>query len=99
MPKPRRCTYVWGLGKINYSLQSGYKVGTYILLVTEWTVSHETKKTHVTKDVVGLLIGEVVSTKKTHHCKKCGWVAPRRGSKFEKKHIIEKDVVGLLVGY
>ncbi len=25
------CTYVWGLGKINYSLQSGYIVGTYII--------------------------------------------------------------------
>ena len=37
------------------------------LLVTEWSVSHETKKKHiVTKDVVGLLLGEIVSTKKTH---------------------------------
>ncbi len=25
------CTYVRGLGKINYSLQSGYIVGTYII--------------------------------------------------------------------
>ncbi len=32
------------LGKINYSLQSGYKVVRYILLVTEWTISHEQKK-------------------------------------------------------
>ncbi len=37
-----------------------------------------TKKTHiVTKDVVGFLLGEVVST---------------------KKHIVAKDVVGLLLG-
>jgi hypothetical protein len=41
-----------------------YKVGTYILLVTEWSVSHETKKHILTKDVVGLLLGEVVSTRK-----------------------------------
>jgi hypothetical protein len=63
----------------------------HIILVTEWSVSHETKKTHrrkeggwlaskvevvstkkhiVAKDVVGLLLGEVVSTKKeTHHRK------------------------------
>jgi hypothetical protein len=32
--------------------------------VTEWSVSHETKKHIVTKDVVGLLLGEAVSTKK-----------------------------------
>jgi hypothetical protein len=35
----------------------------YILLLTEWSVSHKTKK-HVTKDVVGLLLVEAVSTKK-----------------------------------
>ncbi len=35
------------------------------LLVTEWSVSHEIKKnTHVTKDVVGLLLGDAVSTNK-----------------------------------
>ncbi len=67
--------------------------------MTEYSVNHETKKTHHhkgcgwlasrrgskytkknirEKDVVGLLIGEVVSMK--------------------KKHILAKDVVGLLVG-
>ncbi len=72
--------------------------------MTEWSVSHEMKKSHghkeggwlaslvevvvsiviskkiyiVAKDVVGLLLGEVVSMK--------------------KKHIIATDVVGLLVG-
>jgi hypothetical protein len=62
--------------------------------VTEWSVSHETKKTHhhdrcgwlaprrgskhiVAKDVVGLVLGEVVSTKKKN---------------------VAKDVVGLQVG-
>ncbi len=56
-------------------------VHRYILFVTEWSVSHETKKITrhkgcrwlaprrgskhiVAKDVVGLLLGEVVSTKK-----------------------------------
>jgi hypothetical protein len=66
--------------------------------VTEWSVSHETKKQIVTKDVVGLLLGEAVSTKKTHRHKGCGWLAYRRGSKYKKKHIIAKDVVGLQVG-
>ena len=67
--------------------------------MTEWSISHETKKTHrhkgcgwlpsrrgskytkkkiVENDVVGFLLGEVVSTK--------------------KKHIVAKDVVGLPVG-
>ena len=38
------------------------------------------KKTHIVeKDVVGLLLGEVVSTKKnTHPCKGCGWLISRR---------------------
>jgi hypothetical protein len=40
----------------------------------------------VTKDVVGLLLGEAVSTKKTHHCKGCGWLAARGGSKYKKTH-------------
>jgi hypothetical protein len=58
------------------------------------------KKHLVTKDVVGLLIGEAVSIlKKTHHRKGCGWLASRRGSKCgQKKHIVAKDVVGLQVG-
>jgi hypothetical protein len=47
--------------------------------------------------VVGLLRGEVVSTKKTH-CKGCGWLASRRGNKNKKTHISAKDVVGLQVG-
>jgi hypothetical protein len=70
-----------------------------MLLVTEWSVSHEMKKTHrhkgcgwlasrrcskykkthiVAKDVVGLLLGEVVSTKLiTHHRKGCDWLTSR----------------------
>ncbi len=32
--------------------------------MTEWSISHETKKHIVTKDVVGLLLGEAVSKKK-----------------------------------
>jgi hypothetical protein len=53
------------------------------------------KKTHRhTKDVDGLLVVEVVSTKKTHHGKGCGWLASRRGSK-NQKNIVAKDVVGL----
>jgi hypothetical protein len=44
------------------------------------------RKKHIdTKDVVGLLLVEVVSTKKTHRVKVCGWLASRRGSKKEKK--------------
>jgi hypothetical protein len=71
--------------------------------VTEWSISHETKKTHiVTKDVVGLLQEEVVSTKTlAHRCRGCGWLASWRGmvvSTKEKKHIVAKDVVGLQVG-
>jgi general stress protein CsbA len=60
------------------------------------------KKKHIiTKDVVGLLLGEVVSTKTIAHCRRgCGWLASRRGSKYEKKtHIVAKDVVGLQIGY
>jgi hypothetical protein len=56
------------------------------------------KKHIVTRDVVGLLREEVVSTKKTHRCKGCGWLASRRGSKYKKKHIVQKDVVSLQVG-
>jgi hypothetical protein len=36
--------------------------------------------------------------KKKHRQKGCGWLASRRGSKYEKKHILAKDVVGLLIG-
>jgi hypothetical protein len=55
-------------------------------------------KKHInTKDVVGLLLVEVVSTKKTHHGKGCGWLANRRGSKY-KKNIVPKYVVGLPSG-
>ncbi len=48
--------------------------------------------------MVGLLLGELVSTKKTHRCKGCGWLAPRRGSKNKTKHDIAKDVVSLVLG-
>ncbi len=47
--------------------------------------------------MVGLLLGELVSIQKKRQ-KGCGWLAYRRGSKYEKKHILAKDVVGLLVG-
>ncbi len=50
-----------------------------------------------TKNVVGLLLVEVLSTKKTHRGKGCAWLASRRGSKYEKTHITAKDVVGLPV--
>ncbi len=68
--------------------------------MTEWTISHETKKNIITKDVVGLLIGEVVSMKTIAHCRRgCGWLASRRGEKYKKNtHIIAKDVVCLQVG-
>ena len=69
------------------------------LQVTEVRVSQEIKKHIVTKDVVGLLIGEAVSILKNTHCRKgCGWLASRRGSKCGKKNIIAKDVVGLQLG-
>ncbi len=42
------------------------------------------RKKHVTKDVVGLLLGEAVRTKKTHPRKGCGLLASRRGSKNKK---------------
>ena len=62
--------------------------------------SQDEKKHIVTKDVVGLLLGEVVSTKTiAHRHRGCGWLASRRGSKYERiKHIVAKDVVGLQVG-
>ncbi len=66
--------------------------------MTEGIISHETKKHNVKKDVVGLLLREAVSTKNTHCCKGCCWLASRRGSKYKKTHIVTKDVVGLQVG-
>ncbi len=67
--------------------------------MTEWSISHETKKhTSTQRVVVGLLLVEVVSNKKTQRGKGCGWLASRRGSKYGKKHFIAKDVVGLPVG-
>jgi hypothetical protein len=57
------------------------------------------QKKHINKKkVVGLLLLEVVSTKKTHRGKGCGWLASKRGSKYKKKLIIAKDVVGLPLG-
>ncbi len=55
----------------------------HVLLVTEWSISHKTEKHIVTKDVVGLLIEEVVSTKKTHRPKGYVWLVSRRGSKYK----------------
>ncbi len=67
--------------------------------MTEWSISHETKKHIITKDGVGLLLGEAVSTKRNTSSQVCGWLASRRGSKYEKKtHIVAKDVVGLQLG-
>ena len=67
--------------------------------MTKWSISHETKKNTVTTDVVGLLQGEVVSTKiMAHHCRGCAWLASRRGSKYKKKYRVAKDVVGLPEG-
>ncbi len=43
-----------------------------------------------------MLLVDVVSTKKTHCGKGCGWLASRRGSKY-KKNVVAKDVVGLPV--
>jgi hypothetical protein len=65
--------------------------------VTEWSVSHETKKYIITKDVVGLLLGEAVSTKKIHCRNVVGLLLGEVVSK-KKKHIVTKDVVGLQVG-
>jgi hypothetical protein len=48
--------------------------------------------------VVGLLLVEVVSTKKTHRDKGCGWLAHGEVVSTKKKHIVAKDVVGLPVG-
>ncbi len=67
--------------------------------MTEWSIIHETTKTHrhkgcgwlasrrcskykkthiIAKDVVGLLLGEVVSTKIiTHRRKGCGWLTSK----------------------
>ncbi len=59
--------------------------------------SRDEKKNIDTKDVVGLLLVEVVSTKKTTSWQRKGWLASRRGSKYKKKHVA-KDVVGLPVG-
>ncbi len=63
--------------------------------MTEWSVSHETKKHIVTKDVVGLLLGEVVSTKKTHCCKDVVGFLLGEVVSTKKTHIGAKDVVGL----
>ncbi len=93
-------TYVRDLGKIYYSIQSGYIVGTYIISDLEEHKSRDEKKHIATKDVVGLLLGEVVSTKTIAQGRRgCGWLAFRRGSKYKKNtHIVAKDVVGLQVG-
>jgi hypothetical protein len=67
--------------------------------VTEWSVSHKIKQKHIlTKDVVGLLLDEVVSNRKTTSLQRIWLPASRGGSKYKKKHIVAKDVLGLLVG-
>ncbi len=66
--------FVQGLGKINYSLQSGYVVDTYV--ISDWVErqSWDKNKHIVTKDVVGLLLGDVVSTKE-HTLSQRMWLA------------------------
>ncbi len=61
--------------------------------------SRDEKKHIVTKDVVGLLLGQVVSTRKKHIIAKdvVGLLLEEVVS-TKKKHIIAKDVVGLLLG-
>ncbi len=62
-------------------------------------LSQDEKKHIFTKDVVGLLLGEVVSTKIIAHFRRgCGWLAHRKSRKYKKKHIIPKCVVGLQLG-
>jgi hypothetical protein len=56
-------------------------------------VEHQSrdKKKIVTKDVVGLLTGEIVSTKIIAHRRRgCGWLAARRGSKYEEKNTLSQ---------
>ncbi len=66
--------------------------------MTEWSLSHETKKLIVTKDVVGLLVGEVVSIQQKHILKKDVVGLLLREVVSTKKKILAKDVVGLQVG-
>ncbi len=63
-------------------------------------MSHETKKNTSSQRMWLACIGEVVSKKTIAHRRRgCGWLACRRGSKYEKKtHIVAKDVVGLQLG-
>jgi general stress protein CsbA len=67
--------------------------------VTARSVSHKTKKHIITKDVVSLLLGEVVSTKKKHIIVKdvFGLLIGEVVS-MKKTHIVAEDVVGLQVG-
>ncbi len=58
------CTYPGGLAKIFCSNVVTYKVGTYIISDSVERQSRDEKKHIFTKDVVGLLLGEVVSTRK-----------------------------------
>ena len=49
------------------------------LLVTEWSVSHETKKTHRHKGCGWLAFRrDSKYTKNTHRRKGCGWLTSRR---------------------
>jgi len=49
--------------------------------------SRDEKKHIVTKDVVGLLLGDVVSVlKNTYRHKGCGWLASWRVSKYENNN-------------
>ena len=65
----------------------------YIISDSVERQSRDEKIHIVTKDVVGLILGEVGSILKKHFRKGCGWLPCRRGSKYEKKHILTKDVV------
>ena len=87
LAKPRRCIYVRGLAKMFWPYKNGYIVGTYIISDCVEHQSRDEKKHIVTKDVVDLLLGDVVSVlKNTHHHKGSGWLASRRGSKYENNN-------------
>ncbi len=58
------CIYVQGSAKMFWPNTSGYIVGTYIISDRVERQSQDEKKHFVTKDVVGLLLGDLVSTNK-----------------------------------
>jgi hypothetical protein len=73
-------------------------VGTYIISDLVERQSRDETKHIITKDVVGLFLGEVVSIQKKHIVEKdvVGLLLEEVVS-TKKTHILAKDVVGLLV--